>query len=57
LPKAKRGIGTNKQAVFGIICRNGKVWADFTDSVEAKRLQPRIFKQVKKGSTVFSDTW
>ena len=57
LPKAKRGRGTKKQAVFGILCRNGKVWADLIDSVEAKQLQPRIFKQVKKGSTVFSDTW
>ncbi|MCK5193136.1 MAG: IS1595 family transposase [Desulfobulbaceae bacterium] len=57
LPKAKRGRGTQKQAVFGILCRNGKVWADFIDGVEAKQLQPRIIKQVKKGSTVFSDTW
>ena len=57
LPKAKRGRGTQKQAVFGILCRNGKVWADLIDGVEAKQLQPRIFKQVKKGSTVFSDTW
>jgi transposase-like protein len=57
LPKAKRDRGTNKQAVFGILCRNGKVWADLIDGVEAKQLQPRIFKQVKKGSTVFSDTW
>lgn len=57
LPKAKRGRGTQKQAVFGILCRNGKVWADFIDGAEAKQLQPRIIKQVKKGSTVFSDTW
>jgi len=57
LPKAKRGRGTNKQAVFGILCRNGKVWADLIDSVDAKQLQIRILKQVKKGSTVFSDTW
>lgn len=27
------------------------------NSVEAKQLQPRILKQVKKGSVVFSDTW
>ena len=57
LPKAKRGRGTPKQAVFGILCRNGSVWADLIDSVEAKQLQPRIIKQVKKGSTIFSDTW
>jgi len=57
LPQAKRGRGTPKKAVFGILCRKGKVWADLIDSVEAKHLQPRILKQVKKGSTVFSDTW
>ena len=55
--KPKRGRGTNKQAVFGILCRNGKVWAELIDSVEAKQLQPHILKQVKKGSIVFSDTW
>jgi transposase-like protein len=57
LPKAKRGRGTKKQPVFGILCRNRKVWADLIDGVEAKQLQPRILQQVKKGSTVFSDTW
>jgi len=55
--KVKRGRGTNKQAVFGILCRNGKVWADLIDNTEAKHLQPRILKQVKKGSVVCSDTW
>ena len=55
--KAKRGRGTSKQAVFGILCRNGKVWAELIDSVGAKQLQPRILKQVKKGSTVLSDNW
>ncbi len=56
-PKAKRGRGTNKQAVFGKLCRNGRVWADLIDSAEARQLQPRILKQVKKGSVVCSDTW
>jgi transposase-like protein len=56
-PKARRGRGTSKQAVFGILCRNGIVWAELIDSVDAKQLQPRILKQVRKGSVVFSDTW
>jgi len=55
--KPKRGRGTSKQAVFGILCRNGKVWAELINSAEAIELQPRILKQVKKGSVVFSDTW
>ena len=52
-----RGRGTSKQAVFGILCRSGKVWAELIDNVGKRELQPRILKQVKKGSTVCSDTW
>jgi hypothetical protein len=55
--KAKRGRGTTKQAVFGTLCRNSKVWAELIDSAEAKQLQSRILKQVKKGSIICSDTW
>lgn len=55
--QSKRGRGTTKQAVFGILCRSGKVWAKLIDSVEAKQLQPRIIKQVKQGSIICSDTW
>jgi transposase len=55
--QVKRGRGTTKQAVFGILCRSGTVWAELIDSVEAKQLHSRILKQVKRGSTVCSDTW
>jgi transposase len=55
--QVKRGRGTTKQAVFGILCRSGKVWAELIDSVEAKQLHSRILKQVQRGSTVCSDTW
>ena len=55
--KSKRGRGTSKQPAFGILCRNGQVWAELVSGVEAVDLQPRIEKQVKKGSTVCSDTW
>lgn len=55
--KSKRGRGTIKQPVFGILCRNGQVWAELIEGVEAEDLQPRIVKKVKKGSTVCSDTW
>jgi len=54
---SKRGRGTSKQPAFGILCRNGTVWAELVSGVEAVDLQPRIEKQVKKGSTVCSDTW
>ena len=54
---SKRGRGTSKQPAFGILCRNGTVWAELVSGVEATDLQPRIEKQVKRGSTVCSDTW
>ena len=54
---AKRGRGTQKTPVFGILCRSGKVWAEIVPDVEAKTLLPLIKARVKKGSTVYSDTW
>lgn len=54
---SKRGRGTTKQPVFGILCRNGLVWAELIDAVEAKDLQPIIEQKVKHGSVVCSDTW
>ena len=55
--KSKRGRGTTKQPVFGILCRNGQVFAEMIDNVEAEDLQPIIEKKVKRGSVVCSDTW
>jgi len=51
------GFGTVKQPVFGILCREGKVYAEIVPNIEARDLQPLIEKQVKKGSTICSDTW
>lgn len=53
----KRGRGTKKQPVFGILCRNGTVWAEVVNDVEAGTLQPLITRQVTPGSVVCSDTW
>ncbi len=53
----KRGRGTKKQSVFGILCRNGTVWAEVVNDVEADTLQPLITRQVSPGSIVCSDTW
>ena len=53
----KRGRGTSKQPVFGIYARKGTVWAEIVDDVGSETLQPLIKKQVRKGSTVCSDTW
>ena len=56
-PQSKRGKGTTKQAIFGILCRKGKVYAQLIDGVSKKDLQPVIERKVSKGSTVCSDTW
>jgi len=53
----KRGRGTKKQPVFGILCRSGQVWAEVVVDVEADTLQPLISRKVSMGSTVCSDTW
>jgi len=53
----KRGRGTKKQPVFGILCRNGTVWAEVVNDVEAATLQPLITRQVSPGSIICSDTW
>jgi len=55
--KNRRGFGTIKQSVFGILCREGKIYAEIVPGIEAKNLQPLIEKQVSKGSTICSDTW
>lgn len=55
--QAKRGRGTLKTPVFGILCRGGKVWAQVVPDVEAKTLLPLIDKRVKRGSVICSDTW
>jgi rRNA pseudouridine-1189 N-methylase Emg1 (Nep1/Mra1 family) len=54
--KITRGLEAIKQPVFDILCRNDKVWIKMTDKTEVIDLQPYIEKQVKKGSTVCSDT-
>jgi len=55
--EAKRGRGTLKTLVFGILCRGGKVWAQVVPNVEAKTLMPLIDKRVTPGSIICSDTW
>ena len=53
----KRGRGTTKQAVFGILCRGGQVWAEVVPNVEAKTLLPLLHQRVQLGSIVCSDTF
>lgn len=54
--ESKRGKGTTKKPVFGILTRGGKVFAKLVDATEAKDLLPIITKKVKRGSEICSDT-
>jgi len=54
---AQRGRGTSKQPVFGILCRNGQVWAEVVPDVGANTLLPLLRKRVATGATVCSDTF
>ena len=53
----KRGRGTSKTPVFGILCRGGLVWAQVVPDVAARTLVPLIRRRVRRGSIVCSDTW
>lgn len=55
--ESKRGFGTIKQPVFGILARSGKVFARLVDDTEAKDLIPIIENKVQKGTRICSDTW
>jgi len=55
--QAKRGRGTLKTPIFGILCRGGKVWAKVVPDVEAKTIMSIICRRVKRGSVICSDTW
>ncbi len=53
---SKRGRGTNKQCVFGIVCRaaqQARVW--LVPNAQRRTLIPIIRSQVKVGSSVFTD--
>ncbi len=55
--ESKRGFGTAKQPVFGILCKQGKVWATIVPDTEARNLIPIIEKRIRKGTEIHSDTW
>ena len=53
-----QGRGTTlKTPVFGILCRGGQVWAQVVPNVSRSTLQPLIRRRVRRGTTVWSDTF
>lgn len=54
--KGNRGRGAfNKQAVFGILERKGKVYTAVIENVSAKTLFEHIKKKTRKGSVFYTD--
>jgi len=53
----KRGRGTDKQPVFGIYERNGRVYAEIVPNCEKKTLQAIIRGRVSTEAIVHTDKW
>lgn len=54
--KGNRGRGAfNKQAVFGILERNGRVYTAVVDNVSAETLFEHVKKKTRKGSVFYTD--
>lgn len=55
--KLKRGRGTQKQPVFGILKRNGHVYTEIIPNCKKEILQAIIRGKVDKSAVIYSDSW
>ena len=55
--KLKRGRGTKKQPVFGILKRNGRVYTEIVPDCKKKILQAIIKGKIDKSAVIYSDGW
>ena len=55
--KLKRGCGTKKQPVFGILKRNGRVYTEIVPDCKKKTLQAIIKGKIDKSAVIYSDGW
>ncbi len=55
--KLKRGRGTKKQPVFGILKRNGRVYTEIIPNCKKKTLQAIIKGRIDKSAVIYSDGW
>jgi len=55
--KLKRGRGTNKQPVFGVFERDGRVYTETIPDCKKAKLQAVIKGKVALDSVIYSDGW
>ena len=55
--KLKRGRGTQKQPVFGLFKRDGRVLTEIVPDCKKKTLQALILGRVNKESVIYTDGW
>lgn len=55
--KLKRGRGTQKQPVFGIFKRHGRVYTEIVPNCKKTTLQPIIRGKVDPSTVIYSDKW
>jgi len=55
--KLKRGRGTQKQPVFGILKRNGHVYTEIIPNCKKEILQGIIRGKIDKSAVIYSDSW
>ena len=55
--KLKRGRGTQKQPVFGVMKRNGRVYTEIIPNCKKKTLQAIIKGKIDKSAVIYSDGW
>lgn len=55
--KLKRGRGTQKQPVFGILKRNGQVYTEIVPNCKKDILQAIIRGKIDKSTVIYSDSW
>lgn len=53
----RKGRGTDKIPVFGILKRNGRVYTQIIKNAGKRELMPIVKRLVERGSTVYTDTW
>ena len=55
--KLKRGRGTLKQPVFGLLKRNGRVYTEIVPDCRKKTLQAVIKGKIEPEAVIYSDGW